>query len=144
MNKKFEPLIVRKQKSSLQNKSVNIKGTNDFGRTPTHSIEDAKLGKAKEKAVFPIKKEDTKLPDQENSNTFFKATKTAKLSPDILLRLNTLRPFIEELENQEKSTINDMVQLLVENYVNTRLANRQREGYNQMYQHLFDHSKKKS
>ena len=77
-----------------------------------------------------------KIPD-----SFFKAVKTAKLSQDVLLRLNTLRPFIEELEKKEKSTINDMVQLLVENYVNTRLTNRQREGYNQMYQHLFDHSK---
>jgi len=59
-----------------------------------------------------------------------------------LLRLNTLRPFIEELENEEKSAINDMVRMLVENYTNTRLTNRQREGYNQMYEHLFDLAKK--
>ena len=82
---------------------------------------------------IPVKKE---VPD-----SFFKATKTAKLSPDVLLRLSTLRPFIEELENEEKSTINDMVRLLVQNYTNTRLSNRQREGYNQMYQHLFENSK---
>lgn len=139
MSKEFEPLIVRKQKSSLQEKSVNIKGTNDFGRTPAHSIVDTKRNELnpfiiKDIKEIPIKKE---VPD-----SFFKATKTAKLSPDILLRLSTLRPFIEELENEEKSTINDMVRLLVENYTNTRLSNRQREGYNQMYQHLFDNSKK--
>lgn len=139
MSKEFEPLIVRKQKSSLQEKSVNIKGTNDFGRTPAHSIVDTKISELspfiiKDIKKIPIKKE---VPD-----SFFKATKTAKLSPDILLRLSTLRPFIEELENEEKSTINDMVRLLVENYTNTRLSNRQREGYNQMYQHLFDNSKK--
>ena len=75
-------------------------------------------------------------------DSFFKATKTAKISPDVLLRLNTLKPFIEELENEEKSTINDMIRMLVDNYSNTRLTNRQREGYNQMYQHLFDHAKK--
>lgn len=139
MSKEFEPLIVRKQKSSLQEKSVNIKGTNDFGRTPAHSIVDTKINELspfiiKDIKEIPIKKE---VPD-----SFFKATKTAKLSPDILLRLSTLRPFIEELENEEKSTINDMIRLLVENYTNTRLSNRQREGYNQMYQHLFDNSKK--
>ena len=139
MSKEFEPLIVRKQKSSLQEKSVNIKGTNDFGRTPTRSIMDTKQNNLnpfiiKDIKEIPVKKE---VPD-----SFFKATKTAKLSPDVLLRLSTLRPFIEELENEEKSTINDMVRLLVQNYTNTRLSNRQREGYNQMYQHLFENSKK--
>ena len=138
MSKEFEPLIVRKQKSSLQEKSVNIKGTNDFGRTPTRSIMDTKQNNLnpfiiKDIKEIPVKKE---VPD-----SFFKATKTAKLSPDVLLRLSTLRPFIEELENEEKSTINDMVRLLVQNYTNTRLSNRQREGYNQMYQHLFENSK---
>ncbi|UJF16777.1 hypothetical protein LZ578_11975 (plasmid) [Jeotgalibaca sp. MA1X17-3] len=139
MSKEFEPLIIRKQKSSLQDKSVNIKGTNDFDRTPTHSIEN------KEKNSFKpiiLDKKEKEVDKQQISDVFFKAIKTAKLSPDVLLRLNTLRPFIEELENQEKSTINDMVQLLVESYVNTRLGTRQREGYNQMYQHLFDHSKR--
>ena len=53
-----------------------------------------------------------------------------------------LKPFIEELENEEKPTTNDMIRMLVDNYSNTRLTNRQREGYNQMYQHLFDHAKK--
>lgn len=139
MSKEFEPLIVRKQKSSLQEKSVNIKGTNDFGRTPTHSIMDTKQNNLNPFIVEEIKETQEK---KEVPDSFFKATKTAKLSPDVLLRLSTLRPFIEELENEEKSTINDMVRLLVENYTNTRLSNRQREGYNQMYQHLFDNSKK--
>lgn len=35
-----------------------------------------------------------------------------------------------------------MVRMLVENYTNTRLTNRQREGYNQMFEHLFDLAKK--
>lgn len=139
MSKEFEPLIVRKQKSSLQEKSVNIKGTNDFGRTPTQSVMDTKQNNLNPFIIEEIKETPAK---KEVSDTFFKATKTAKLSPDVLLRLSTLRPFIKELENEEKSTINDMVRLLVENYTNTRLSNRQREGYNQMYQHLFENSKK--
>lgn len=139
MSKGFEPLIIRKQKSSLQDKSVKIKGTNDFGRTPTRSIEDTRNSELKPIITEPKKEEanTTEVPD-----SFFKATKTAKISPDVLLRLNTLKPFIEELENEEKSTINDMIRMLVENYSNTRLTNRQREGYNQMYQHLFNHAKK--
>ena len=32
--------------------------------------------------------------------------------------------------------------MLVENYTNTRLTTRQKEGFNQMYQHLFEHAKK--
>ena len=139
MSKGFEPLIIRKQKSSLQDKSVQIKGTNDFGRTPTRSIKDTRSSALKPIIVEQNKEvpNTTKVPD-----SFFKATKTAKISPDVLLRLNTLKPFIEELENEEKSTINDMIRMLVDNYSNTRLTNRQREGYNQMYQHLFDHVKK--
>lgn len=35
-----------------------------------------------------------------------------------------------------------MVRMLVENYTNTRLTNRQREEYNQMFEHLFDLEKK--
>ena len=139
MSKGFEPLIIRKQKSSLQDKSVKIKGTNDFGRTPTRSIEDTRNSELKPIITEP-KKEEANTNDMPES--FFKATKTAKISPDVLLRLNTLKPFIEELENEEKSTINDMIRMLVDNYSNTRLTNRQREGYNQMYQHLFDHAKK--
>lgn len=139
MSKGFEPLIIKKQKSSLQDKSVKIKGTNDFGRTPTRSIEDTRNSELKPIIVDPKKEE---ANTKEVPESFFKATKTAKISPDVLLRLNTLKPFIEELENEEKSTINDMIRMLVDNYSNTRLTNRQREGYNQMYQHLFDHAKK--
>lgn len=139
MSKEFEPLITRKQKSSLNERPVKIKGTNDFGRTPTRAIEGTKKGELKPHIVEETEKEANK---KEVPDSFFRATKTAKISSDALLRLNTLRLFIEELENEEKSAINDMVRMLVENYTNTRLTNRQREGYNQMFEHLFDLAKK--
>ena len=44
MSKEFEPLITRKQKSSLNERPVKIKGTNDSVRTPTRAIEDTKKG----------------------------------------------------------------------------------------------------
>lgn len=107
--------------------------TNSFESRGHKKVDFSPLVNTKEKAT----------PKIENSTeAFFKATKTAKLSLDVLLRLNTLKPFIEELENEEKSTINDLIRMLVENYTNTRLTTRQREGYNQMYQHLFNHAKK--
>ena len=136
MSKSFEP-IIKRQKSSLQEKNVSIKGTNDFGRTPIHSQGVPPNEIKKTQVQEPFRLQEKKIPDN-----FFKATKTAKLSPDVLLRLNTLKPFIEELEEIDKSTVNDMMQMLIESYVNARLTNRQREGYNQMYEHLYDHAKK--
>ena len=136
MSKSFEPLI-KKPKSSLLEKNVRIKGTNDFDRAPINSISVTPKEIIKPKDRTEVNVEEKKIPDN-----FFKATKTAKLSPDVLLRLNNLKPFIEELEKTDKSTVNDMIQMLIESYVNTRLTNRQREGYNQMYSHLFEHAKK--
>ena len=123
MSKSFEPLI-KKNKNSLLEKNVSIKGTNEFDRTPLQPIiTPSKIDRPSEQKIEQQSQEKS-IPDN-----FFKATKTAKLSPDVLLRLNTLKPFIEELEETDKSTVNDMMQMLIECYVNTRLTTRQREGY---------------
>lgn len=136
MTKSFEPLIKR-EKSTLQEKNVSISGIHDFDReTNFSSQEDNTNQKNGTKKIAEEKKEKT-IPEE-----FFKATKTAKLSPDVLLRINTLKPFMEELEEIDKSTVNEMMRLLIESYVNARLTNRQREGYNQMYQHLLEFNKK--
>lgn len=136
MSKAFEPLI-KKNKNSLLEKTVSIKGTNEFDRTPIRPIMTPT-----QKNIQPENKKEAKSEKKNVPDNFFKASKTAKLSPDVLLRINTLKPFIEELEETDKSTVNDMMQMLIESYVNTRLTNRQREGYNQMYSHLFEHAKK--
>lgn len=137
MSKSFEPLI-KKNKNSLLEKNVSIKGTNEFDRTPLRPIiTPSKIDIPSEQKIEQQSQEKS-IPDN-----FFKATKTAKLSPDVLLRLNTLKPFIEELEETDKSTVNDMMQMLIECYVNTRLTTRQREGYNQMYAHLLSTQKVK-
>lgn len=136
MSKNFEPLI-KKNKNSLLEKNVSIKGTNEFDRTPIRPIITPAKKSIETEANSEATGKERTVPDN-----FFKATKTAKLSPDVLLRLNTLKPFIEDLEETDKSTINDMMQMLIECYVNTRLTTRQREGYNQMYGNLFEHAKK--
>ena len=77
MSKEFEPLITRKQKSSLHERPVKIKGTNDFGRTPTRAIEGTKKGELKPLIVEETAKEANK---KEVPDSFFRATKTAKIS----------------------------------------------------------------
>ena len=74
MSEKFEPLIIRKKKSGLQDKTVNIKGTNDFGRALNNSVQEFKKNEAnilKKESIVTDKK---KIPD-----SFFKEVKTAKL-----------------------------------------------------------------
>ncbi|MGH0601193.1 hypothetical protein [Bacillus mycoides] len=60
-------------------------------------------------------------------------SKTAKISPAVLLKLNTLKPFIQEQEGMDKTSINNIVDMLVENYVDTYLANRHSKAYKDMY-----------
>ncbi|WP_213181326.1 hypothetical protein [Enterococcus lactis] len=136
MKKSFEPLI--KRESTLQEKNVMISGVHDFDRDTNFSPQiEVKKDSDNETNKVKGQKQEKTVPEE-----FFKAIKTAKISPDVLLRLNTLKPFIEELEEIDKSTVNEMLQLLIESYVNTRLTNRQREGYNQMYQHVLEFNKK--
>ncbi|MGL9878727.1 hypothetical protein IGJ25_003319, partial [Enterococcus sp. DIV0240d] len=50
------------------------------------------------------------------------------------LKMNTLRPFLGELENMPKATINEIVDLVIDSYVNTRLSTRQQEAFKAMYE----------
>lgn len=65
-------------------------------------------------------------------------SKTAKISPAVLLKLNTLKPFIKNLEDMDKASINKIIDILLESYVNTKLNFRQSEGYKSMYKHLVE------
>ncbi|MEB9722594.1 hypothetical protein P4308_11755 [Bacillus wiedmannii] len=65
-------------------------------------------------------------------------SKTAKISPAVLLKLNTLKPFIQERESMDKTSINNIIDILVESYVDTQLANRHSEAYKDMYKHLYE------
>ncbi|PFD62270.1 hypothetical protein [Bacillus thuringiensis] len=65
-------------------------------------------------------------------------SKTAKISPAVLLKLNTLKPFIQEQEGMDKTSINNIVDMLIENYVDTKLANRHSEAYKDMYTRLYE------
>ncbi|MEC2708084.1 hypothetical protein P9Z39_20750 [Bacillus thuringiensis] len=65
-------------------------------------------------------------------------SKTAKISPAVLLKLNTLKPFIKEQEGIEKTSINNIIDMLIESFVDTHLANRHSEAYKDMYKRLYE------
>ncbi|MDX5886242.1 hypothetical protein [Bacillus cereus group sp. BfR-BA-00999] len=65
-------------------------------------------------------------------------SKTAKISPAVLLKLNTLKPFIQERESMDKTSINNIIDILVESYVDTQLANRHSKAYKDMYKRLYE------
>lgn len=80
-----------------------------------------------------ITKKEIQTPDQR-----LVPSKTAKISPAVLLKLNTLKPFIKEQEGIEKTSINNIIDMLVESFVDTHLANRHSEAYKDMYKRLYE------
>ncbi|OKA18078.1 hypothetical protein [Bacillus cereus] len=81
-----------------------------------------------EKEILTPKKPDRRLVP----------SKTAKISPAVLLKLNTLKPFIQERESMDKTSINNIIDILVESYVDTQLANRHSKAYKDMYKRLYE------
>ncbi|MEW9575810.1 hypothetical protein U9K47_10245 [Bacillus toyonensis] len=65
-------------------------------------------------------------------------SKTAKISPAVLLKLNTLKPFIQQQESTDKTSINNIIDILVESYVDTQLVNRHSKAYKDMYKRLYE------
>lgn len=65
-------------------------------------------------------------------------SKTAKISPAVLLKLNTLKPFIQEQESMDKTSINNIVDILVDSYVDTQLVNQHSRAYKDMYKRLYE------
>lgn len=64
------------------------------------------------------------------------------MSPDVILKINTLKPYIKDLEELNANgtpSINEIIDMLVDNYVNTKLTTRQLEGYKAVYQNLYEH-----
>ncbi|KMP32251.1 hypothetical protein TU52_19020 [Bacillus cereus] len=123
----FQP-IPTKPGNTLNNKDVEIKGTNDFGRNSEP---------VKKQVIKPIINKG-KVTVPEKADQRLVPSKTAKISPAVQLKLNTLKPFIKEQENMDKASINSIIDMLLESYVNTKLTTRQSEGYKGMYKHLYE------
>ena len=54
----------------------------------------------------------------------YKAAMAQKISPSVNLKIKTLKPFLGDLEDMPKAT-NDILNLLLDNYVNTKFSTRQ-------------------
>ncbi|PEH49457.1 hypothetical protein [Enterococcus faecium] len=130
MSKDFKPIIntPSKKKNSLNQKTVDIKGKSDFSR---NKLETNNVAAQKDKNTSPKNKELKK--DDKIVDSRFKATLTQKISPSVNLKMNTLKPFLGELENMPKATINEIIDLMVDSYVNARLTTRQQEAFHSMY-----------
>ncbi|KLA35613.1 MULTISPECIES: hypothetical protein [Bacillus cereus group] len=133
-NTPFKPIISKPGgKNTLNDKDVEIKGTNDFGRNNEP---------VRKQVIKPIiNKGKVTAPEQADKRLV--PSKTAKLSPAVLLKLSTLKPFIKEAESMDKASNNNIIDMLVDNYVNTKLTTRQSEGYKRMYEQLYEMLEKK-
>ncbi|EIT2197027.1 hypothetical protein L1U10_002742, partial [Enterococcus faecalis] len=116
MSNNFEPIIkTKKRKSSLEEKHVSVKGNDNFSRDTTNDISSQSKSVSK-KTGTDIKNESTTMDKR------YKATMTQKISPSVNLKINTLKPFLGDLENMPKATVNDILNLLLDNYVNTKFS----------------------
>lgn len=128
MSNSFEPIIkTKKKKTSLEEKHVSVKGNDNFSRDTTNNLDS--------KPTSISKKTGTDNSDVKPStiDRRYKATMTQKISPSVNLKINTLKPFLGDLENMPKATVNDILNLLLDNYVNTKFSTRQQEAFNSMY-----------
>lgn len=126
MVEKFEPIInTNKTKSSLNSKKVAVRGKTDFGRTSSN------LPESKITSDSQSKRNSNRASGKDQR---FAATLTQKVSPSVNLKMNTLKPFLGELENMPKATINEIVDLVIDSYVTTRLSTRQQEAFKAMYE----------
>lgn len=111
----------------LENKS------NSFIVTVTPIIESSDLTVQSDYNKTEKEIQTPKKPDQR-----LILSKTAKISPAVLLKLNTLKPFIQEQEDMDKTSINNIIDMLVESYVDTQLVNRHSKAYKDMYKRLYE------
>jgi hypothetical protein len=120
----FKPIISHKKSNGLKSRDVKIEGTDDFN-----------LGN---EAISQIKPDAIPTTPERGKDPRFKATTTAKLSPYENLRLQTLKPFMAETEEADSNTINDIVGLLIDSYVEKKLTSRQTEAFGKIVEMQFD------
>ena len=140
MKKNLQPLV----KNTIETKHVSVKGKNDFSSSVTSPISEPSNIKNIEPIIKKDKDKDEEqadLPKVSVNDQRKKANRTQKMSDDVILKIDILKPFLKELEDMDsniKPTINDMVDLLLENYVHTKLTTKQLEAYQSMYKMRFD------
>ncbi len=132
-NKEIKPLV---NTSSLDTRKVTIQGSNDFSNDfqNTSTKEIAPIIKKSEFST-----QASKVTTQNDSRK--KANKTQKMSDDVILKIDILKPFLKELEDVDtkvKPTVNDMINLLLDNYIHTKLTTKELEAYQSIYKIRYD------
>ncbi|MCK8607239.1 LtrC [Apilactobacillus ozensis] len=112
--KKLQPIL--KHKSNLKDKQVNISGNNDFG-----SISDA-LNNRDDSGAKPAKKQPI------NS--------TQRVSNETVEKLKLLYFFFPKEKGSVHTSFNDILNDLMDDYVNKNLTDRQRDMFHQMLNNI--------
>ena len=71
--------------------------------------------------------------EKKTTDPFFVADKTAKVSEHVLSQIRTLKPFIQEKAGLEKETINDLVEVMIDYYLENELDEEERAGFDMVY-----------
>lgn len=133
----FEPIIKHKKKSTLKDKKVAIEGNDSFGR---EEVKPLPLPKTK-KSVSPnspsrtpksINRKLAAPKPTDKTDSRYKATLTQRISPEVNLKVQMLRPFLESLDKLDNATFNNLVSALIDYYADHELISRQRKAFHSM------------
>jgi len=74
--------------------------------------------------------------DEKETDPFYQASKTAKLSESVILKIRTLKPYIKMKENDDSNTMNELVDAITNAYIEMRLDDSERERFKGAYDYM--------
>jgi hypothetical protein len=138
MEKVITPLIIKKP--MLESRNIAVKGANDFGMFSQQPISNPQKQNNENKPIF-IEELLQKKPKNTVSD-LYKSSQTAKISPDVKIRLNLIESFMIELGGlSSDTTLSQIIDVLLNHYVDEKLSPRQREGFKGIYQQKIENYK---
>lgn len=133
----FEPIIKHKKKSTLKNKKVVIEGNDSFGREETKPVPLPQVPKSvspnpPSRTSKSINRKSVAPKPTDKSDFHYKSTLTQRISPEVNLKMQMLRPFLESLDKLDNATFNNLVSVLIDYYADHELISRQRKAFHSM------------
>lgn len=120
-NKKVNSLIKRRE-------TPNIKGRNEFAR-------DLEGEKPETVATEqPNRSTEVEKAEPKTKDPIHLSTKTLKVSEPVLAQIQSLKPIIKDKEGIERSTVNEVINTLVEHYVEHALDDKDKQRYKSVYE----------
>lgn len=108
--KKQKELMEINSGSGIKRKEVKSEGFSSFDYAPTE--------------------------DEKETDPFYQASKTAKLSESVILKIRTLKPYIKMKENDDSNTMNELVDAITNAYIEMRLDESERERFKGAYDYM--------